>query len=180
MELNLAIRMTTESDRESIYMVEAEAFGYEKEAVLVDSLLNDSTAEPRISLLAFEGDQPIGHILFTAGKIEGSDLKISILAPLSVIPEFQGKGVGGMLVEAGLKHLVGMGFDLVFVLGHSTYYPRFGFVPAGTYGLKAPYPIPAVHSDAWMVQALNGTELGVAQGTVVCADELNKPEHWRE
>lgn len=174
------IRMTDEADREAIFRVEAEAFGYDKEAKLVDSLLDDPTAEPRVSLLAMDGDRAVGHILFTAGRIEESGVKVSLLAPLSVVPDSQGKGVGGKLVEAGLEHLAAMGVELVFVLGHPTYYPRFGFVPAHTYGLKAPYPIPEKHADAWMVQALNGTALGDVHGTFACADALHRPEHWRE
>lgn len=178
--MNLTIRTTTEADRDNVYRVESQAFGYDKEAILVDSLLGDSTAEPRVSLLAFENDQAIGHILFTAGKIDGSKRKISLLAPLSVVPGSQGKGVGGKLIEAGLKLLAEMGVELVFVLGHPGYYPKFGFIPAHTYDLKAPYPIPDRYADAWMVQALNGTELSSVRGKFVCADELNKPEHWRE
>lgn len=178
--MNLTIRKTTEADRDSIYKVESQAFGYDKEAKLVDCLLDDPTAEPRLSLLALEGDEPVGHILFTAGRIDGSDLRVSLLAPLSVVPSAQGKGVGGKLIDAGLKLLADMDVELVFVLGHPTYYPKSGFIPAHTYGLKAPYPIPEKHADAWMVQALNGAELGRIQGTVTCAEELDKPEHWRE
>lgn len=178
--MKLTIRTATEADRDSVYRVESQAFGYDKEAKLVDSLLGDSTAEPRVSLLAFENDQAVGHILFTAGKIEGSKCKISLLAPLSVVPDFQGKGIGGKLIDAGLKLLAEMGIELVFVLGHPGYYPKFGFMPAHTYGLMAPYPIPEEHVDAWMVQALNGTDLGHVRGTIVCADALNEPEHWRE
>lgn len=178
--MNLIIRETTEADRKAIFAVEAEAFGYDKEAKLVDSLLDDPTAEPRLSLLALDNDKPVGHILFTAAGIEGSDRKASLLAPLSVIPEAQGKGVGGKLIKTGLRILSERGVDLVFVLGHPTYYPRSGFVPAHTFGLNAPYPIPEEHSDAWMVQAVNGTALNEVSGTVSCAAELDKPEHWRE
>nr|WP_321512907.1 N-acetyltransferase [uncultured Pseudodesulfovibrio sp.] len=178
--MNLTIRTATEADRDSVYRVESQAFGYDKEAKLVDSLLGDSTAEPCVSLLAFEKDQVVGHILFTAGRIEGSERKISLLAPLSVVPDSQGKGVGGKLIDAGLKLLAEMGIELVFVLGHPGYYPKFGFTPAHPYGLNAPFPIPEKHADAWMVQALNDTELCSVRGTVVCADALNKPEHWRE
>lgn len=178
--MNLTIRETTEVDRKVIYDVEAQAFGYDKEAQLVESLLDDPTAKPSVSLLAFEKDQAIGHILFTAATIDDSPLKASILAPLAVVPNAQGKGIGGKLIEAGLNLLSQRGVDLVFVLGHPTYYPRSGFVPAHTYALKAPYPIPEEHADAWMVQALNGTALENASGNVSCADMLHKPEHWRE
>ncbi len=178
--MTLTIQQTTEADLSNIFKVQAEAFGYEKEAKLVESLLRDPSAKPRISLLAYQEKKPVGHILFTAGKILNSNKKVSLLAPLAVIPEYQNKGIGGMLIKEGLKHLTELGIDFVFVLGHPAYYPKYGFIPAHTYGLKAPYPIPEIHSDAWMVQALNGADLNSTQGTVTCADELNRPEHWRE
>ena len=178
--MNLTIRQTTEADREAIYRVEAKAFGYEKEARLADALLDDPTARPRLSLLALEDGLPVGHILFTAARLEGCPLRVSLLAPLSVVPDAQGKGVGGKLIKAGLQRLAEEGVDLVFVLGHPGYYPRLGFVPAGPYGLGAPYPIPDEHADAWMVLPLRPGALDSACGTLVCARELDRPEHWRE
>ncbi|WP_316897859.1 N-acetyltransferase [Pseudodesulfovibrio indicus] len=178
--MRMIIRETTERDRETIYRVEALAFGHEKEAKLVDSLLDDPTARPHLSLLALEDVRAVGHILFTAGDIVGSSRKVSLLAPLSVAPEAQGRGVGGRLIQAGLARLAEAAVDLVFVLGHPSYYPRHGFVPAHTYGLEAPYPIPEEHLDAWMVQGLHPSALENVRGKVVCAAALDRPEHWRE
>ena len=104
----------------------------------------------------------------------------SLLAPLSVVPDTQGKGVGGLLISEGLNHLRKSGTDLVFVLGHPDYYPRHGFETAATYGLNAPYPIAEEHTEAWMVQALRPGLLGTCTGTLTCADAIDKPEYWQE
>ncbi len=178
----MEIRETTKSDLRNILFVEAEAFGYVKEANLVNDLLNDPTAMPMLSLLAFNDDkEAVGHILFTKVRISGEDnISAAILAPLAIIPDEQGKGIGGQLIKHGLKMLSEAGFEVVFVLGHPGYYPRYGFQPAGALGLEAPYPIPDKHSDAWMVQELRSGVLDRLKGKVICADELNKPEHWRE
>jgi len=72
------------------------------------------------------------------------------------------------------------GVDLVFVLGHPEYYPRFGFETAGRLGFEAPYPIPEKHADAWMVQELKNGMVSENQGKILCADSLNSPDHWRE
>ena len=178
----MKIREATDADLQAILSVEKEAFGYDKEANLVRDLLGDPSAKPLYSLLAFSEDRPAGHILFTAARLEGpgSDASLSLLAPLAVIPDFQKQGVGGMLIERGLQHLSNAGVDLVFVLGHPGYYPRYGFAPAGIQGLEAPYPIPEEHADAWMVQELRPGVIGRVSGTVGCADMLDKPEHWRE
>ncbi|WP_028863669.1 GNAT family N-acetyltransferase [Psychromonas aquimarina] len=180
--MNLYIRETKSSDLHDIYRVHCEAFGYDKEAELARDLLNDSSAQPRLSLIAFHGEQVVGHILFTKAKLWDSDphLSLSLLAPLAVVPDAQRQGVGGELIKAGLEYLAEAGTDLVFVLGHPEYYPKHGFKTAAHYGLKAPYPIPEKHVDAWMVKALNPKVLGEVCGTVICCDALNKEEHWSE
>ncbi len=150
-------------------------------ANLVDSLLDDPGARPLLSLVA-EGDNALlGHVLFSAVSIDGTeDVSAAILAPLAVTPDAQGRGIGKALVEQGLKRLRAAGVSLVFVLGHPGYYPRFGFVPAGREDLDAPYPIAAANADAWMVCELVPGTLRHACGTVRCADPLDDPELWRE
>ena len=176
------VREARAADLNDVLAVERLAFGYDKEAELVRALLEDASAEPFLSLLAFDDDKAVGHILFTAAHLEGGQgaASITLLAPLAVVPDAQKKGVGGSLVERGLQLLSESGVDLVFVLGHPDYYPRHGFTSAGALGLSAPYPIPEEHAAAWMVQALRPGVIGSVSGTVVVADALNQPEHWRE
>jgi len=176
------IREASDSDLNDVLLVEKEAFGYVKESNLVKGLLSDPSAKPLYSLLAFIDDRAVGHVLFTSARLENTQngALISILAPLAVIPDFQEIGIGGKLIERGLQHLANSGVDLVFVLGHPDYYPRYGFKPAGVQGFEAPYPIPEEHANAWMVQELHPGVIGSVSGKVRCADMLNKPEHWRE
>jgi predicted N-acetyltransferase YhbS len=179
----LKIRVANHSDRKAILNTHKAAFGHEKGfeiAKLVDDLLEDTTARPSLSLVAVQSGAIIGHILFTKVKITESDVTAKILAPLAVLPENQKDGVGQKLISEGLRNLKGSGVELVFVLGHPTYYPRCGFSPAGRQGLEAPYPIPEEHAEAWMVVELNGNHLGKIKGTVQCCKALSEPQHWRE
>ena len=180
----MEIRETRADELAEVLRVEREAFGQEEEAELVVGLLADPSAEPRLSLVAIDGERTVGHVLFTRATLEAegpeSDLELSILAPLAVAPEAQGKGVGGRLVEHGHGLLRQRGVDLVFVLGHPGYYPRFGFEPALPHGLEATYPILDAQSDAWMVLALRQGALEGVGGRVICADALNHPEMWLE
>lgn len=177
----MLIRKAPESDLEGVLSVERSAFGSDVEAGLVRDLTGDASAQPVVSLLAFQGNRAVGHILFTRAYLEPkSSLSVSILAPLAVIPGFQKQGIGGKLIACGLGLLTESGVDLVFVLGHPEYYPRHGFRPAGERGFDAPYPIPDKNSDAWMVLPLRPGIIGRFNGKVLCADKLNKPEYWRE
>lgn len=179
---NFTIHITDESDANDIREVETRAFGYSKEACLVASLLEDDTARPTLSLLARQEGNAVGHILFTRATFKGEmdSPLMYILAPLAVIPEYQGRGVGGLLIRTGIEHLRSMGCQCVFVLGHATYYPRHGFEPcAGDKGFPAPYPIAEEHKACWMMQSLSAQPFDRA-GDIQCAQALMKPEHWRE
>lgn len=151
-------------------------------AKLTSDLLIDSTAKPMLSLVAKIRSKIVGHILFSTTRISRSNKSISsvILAPLSVHPAFQNCGIGGQLIRSGCDQLKTKGVDLVFVLGHQKYYPKYGFITAFPHGLKAPYPIPDAHAEAWMVRELRPGILGTCSGGVECAESLMHPEHWRE
>lgn len=176
----MRIGEASSADLEDVLSVEREAFGEDAEANLVCDLLNDPSARPLLSLLARDGGRPVGHILFTAARLEGAprDVSAAILAPLAVVPEAQLRGIGGSLIEHGIDRLLDSGVELVFVLGHPGYYPRHGFEPASRLGLAAPYPI--APEDAWMVRALRPGVLGCVRGTIACAEAMNRPEYWRE
>ena len=168
------------ADADAVLSVERAAFAREDEAALVAALLQDPTAQPSLSLLAFLENKPVGHVLFTHAVLAGASRQVpaSILAPLAVIPESQRQGVGRALIEHGASLLAASGMQLLFVLGHPAYYTRCGFTPAFPHGLRAPYPI--VPEEAWMVRPLAPSILGSVTGIIACAESLAKPEYWRE
>jgi len=181
----MEIRVSKDSERNEILNIHRIAFGEENGSVisdLVNNLFEDETAIPILSLVAIDKGKLIGHILYTKATITQAEIPIEaqILAPLAIHPDEQKKGIGEKLINEGLSLLKASGTELVFVLGHPSYYPRCGFVPAGKLGFEAPYPIPEEHADAWMVQELNGNVIGKATGIVKCSKVLNEPQHWRE
>ncbi len=180
--MQLIFEKTTPETLALALEVEKLAFGSEVEAALVEKLINDSSAAPRLSLLALSEQKAVGHILFTRVRLsQNPDTLAHILAPMAVLPEYQGKGIGGALIRIGIEQLKEMGSNLLFVLGHIEYYPRYGFIKdAARYGFSAPYPIPREATDAWMVQELLTGEIKRNSGTVVCADSLMKSEYWVE
>lgn len=149
---------------------------------LIADLLIDESAQPVLSLVATVDNGIVGHILFSKVRVRQSEREVSaaILAPLAVHPELQSRGIGGQLVTEGLNQLSESGVELVFVLGHPGYYPRFGFSAARIKGFEAPYPIPQKHAEAWMVKALRPGVVEGPGGRVICADALADPKYWRE
>jgi putative acetyltransferase len=177
----MEIRESFNMDYQKVMSIIRAAFDSEEEAKLVSNLLEDPSAKPYLSLLAFKENRAVGYILFTRAKLKPSaPISISLLAPLAVIPSAQRQGVGTALIQHGLQVLSDSGEDLVFVLGHTEYYPRFGFKPAGKQGFDTPYPIAEKNADAWMVLPLSPRIVDKYSGKVICADQLNKPEYWRE
>jgi len=183
--MNMQVRTASESDRQAISNIVIAAFGNEEGNEingLITDLLADPSAQPLLSLVAAADGTAVGHILFTNAWIKHSHRMISstILAPLSVHPEYQRQGIGGLLIQEGRKRLKATGVELVFVLGHPSYYPKYGFSAAGTLGFDAPYPIPPEHADAWMVQELQAGVVGHVRRQVICADALNDIKYWGE
>ena len=183
--MTVQVREAAEADRPAVAAINQAAFGAEEGPVIVglmDELLADPTAEPRLCLVATVAEQVVGYILFTSARLEPAQPEVaaSLLAPMAVHPDHQNQGIGGRLIQEGLARLQAAGVDLVFVLGHVGFYPKFGFTPAGAEGFEAMYPIPPENADAWMVQALHREGTGRAHGRVVAADALDDPAYWIE
>ncbi len=136
----MRIRAETEGDRRAIADVTTAAFGQEDEARLVEAIRACDEFVPELSLVAEENGRIVGHIMFSYSALEGSDTRLLQLSPLSVAPDRQGHGIGSALIRKALRLADEQGEPLVLVLGHTTYYPRFGFRPASTLGLQPPNP----------------------------------------
>jgi len=159
----MIIRPENTDDIKRIREINTSAFGEVSEADLVDALRESGV--PIISLVAEEDKTVIGHIMFSPVTINNGCSAISVagLAPMAVLPEFQRKGVGSMLVKEGLKHCKQTGYSAVVVLGHPEYYPRFGFLPSVIYGIKSEYDVP---ENVFMILELSDGALKDCHGTV--------------
>ena len=175
-------RLATLKDRDQILAVHRDAFGQEGEVIssLVDEMLGDPTAAPIYSFVAKQGNELVGHVLFTEVRVEPSEVSAQILAPLAISSDHQRSGLGTKLVNEALTQLESKGVALVFVLGYPDYYSRFGFSPAGVQGFDAPYPILPKNADAWMVKELKPGTIESNQGTVRCCTALDQPQYWQE
>jgi putative acetyltransferase len=167
----IAVRTEKTEDHKSVRRVNELAFEQPNEADLVDALR--ANAYPYISLVAVIDEQVVGHIFFSPVSVESETGAFTAmgLAPMAVLPEYQNQGIGSQLVREGLKECERLGEDIVVVLGHPNYYPRFGFTPASLKGLRSEYDVP---DEVFMVAELKPDALGGRHGLVKYHSEFGK------
>ncbi|MFJ8244352.1 GNAT family N-acetyltransferase [Peribacillus asahii] len=143
-----------------------EEYSDKKEHVLINRIRKSEAFIPELSLVALNQDKNIvGHILLSKIKIvDGNKAVHSLaLAPVSVAPDYQKKGIGSQLIHAALKNAKEHGFSSVIVLGHKDYYPKFGFKPASLWNIRAPFEVP---DEVFMALELTKNSLENVQGVV--------------
>lgn len=143
------------------------------EGKLIDKLRKAPAFIEELSLVAELNGQVIGHILFTPIVIDYGEQQFQslVLAPVSVLPEFQKQGIGGELILAGHQKAVELGFRSAILLGHPEYYPRFGYRPASTWGIKTHYELPS--DDVFMAVELTEGALTGVSGMVIFPPEFS-------
>ncbi|SHN10170.1 GNAT family N-acetyltransferase [Streptomyces yunnanensis] len=154
-------RPETPEDAAAIRGINLAAFPSAEEADLVDALRADPDAWiDGLSLVSRAPDgTPAGHALLTRCHIDGRP--VLALAPCAVLPAHQRQGAGTAAICAALDAARAKGEGLVVVLGHPDYYPRFGFVPASRFGIRAPFDVPDEALMALVLDASHGVPSGV-------------------
>lgn len=167
----MLIRKEEPKDYETIYSLIKDAFvsaeqsdGNEQD--LVNALRKGEAFLPDLSLVAEIDGKIAGHILFTRAKV-GDDAVLA-LAPLSVLPEYQRKGVGMALIKEGHRIARKLGYPYSVVLGSERYYPKAGYLPAEQFGIKPPFDVPCENFMAYKIKE----DAPHLQGTMKYAKEF--------
>lgn len=142
------IRPERPDDAEAIAVVVGDAFGGDDEVRLVATMRE--RGELVYSLVAEEDGEVVGHIALSEVTVDHERARALGLAPVAVTPARQGDGIGGALIDDALGRAAADGWTAVVLLGHDTYYPRFGFAPAALQGLTGDYGDHA----SWMARSL--------------------------
>jgi putative acetyltransferase len=175
-ETDLIVREERAEDIAAVHRVNRLAFGGPGEAALVDHLR--ALGKLRVSLVAERRGEILGHIAFSPVRLVDDSAAASPharpgpragampgglgIGPMAVVPEHQRRGIGGRLMRAGLERCRALDVPWVIVLGHPSYYPRFGFTPASRFGVRCAYPAP---DEAFMALELVPGALRGAAGT---------------
>ncbi|WP_340008564.1 N-acetyltransferase [Paenibacillus sp. FSL K6-0276] len=135
----MMIRTETSADYDGVYQVNVKAFDdREDEARLVESIRNSEGFIPELSIVAEKDNEIVGHILLSKAVVQDGENTndVIVLAPIAVMPNVQKQGIGKALILEGLDRCRTLGYDLVFLIGHPEYYPKFGFQPARQHGFE--------------------------------------------
>ncbi|MFD1292593.1 GNAT family N-acetyltransferase [Lutibacter holmesii] len=176
--MEITIRKETEIDFENVFNLIKKAFESEKlsdhkEQFLVERLRKSNAFISELSIVAEINEEIIGHILLTKLKIKN---KVSVfeslaLAPVSVLPKFQRKGIGEKLIVAAHKKASELGYKSIVLLGHTDYYPKFGYKQADKFGIVFPFEAP---KENCMVKELVENGLNGVSGCVAYPKEFNE------
>ena len=163
--MQIDVREEQTLDLDAIRDVNRRAFGQNQEADLVDRLRANGAAS--LSLVATIGadivGQVVGHVVahIMYSPVEIGQLEGIGLGPMAVLPEYQRRGIGSALVETGNRRLSLAGCPFIVVLGHATFYPRFGFKPASTFGVSCEWDVP---DDVFQILVLDPPRMAGVSG----------------
>ncbi|MGM0218687.1 GNAT family N-acetyltransferase [Enterococcus sp. AZ126] len=166
----MKIRKVTSKDYKEISELIKESFtntenGYGHEAELVDKIRVSDCYNDELEIIATENEKIIGHGLLSEVNIVNDNQKFKglVLAPLGVATDYQGKGVGKKILQELENRAEKLNYKFISILGHPSYYTRFGYIPASKYNIKPPFD---VLDEVFMIKPLRSNSLNNINGTI--------------
>lgn len=177
--MNLVLRKVNPNDYKEVEILTREAFWNVYmpgccEHLVIHNMHRDKRSIEELELVAVYDNKIVGHIAYTKGQIKGIDNETFVtFGPISIMPEFQGKGIGGKLILDTLEKATNLGYSAVFITGDNNYYSRFGFEPASKYGIHMEAIPMEDEAPFFMVKTLKDDALSDVRGFYVFDDCYN-------
>jgi len=165
--MEIELRLEEEKDRKTVENLTREAFWNNyvpgcDEHFLVHNLRKTNVFIKELDFVAIYNDKIVGNIMYAKSAIKNDDLEYTVLTfgPLSVLPEYQNKGIGGKLINHTIQLSKEMGYKGIIIYGDPEYYKRFGFKASKEYKITnkdKKYPAALLVLELYP-NALNGIE----------------------
>lgn len=141
---NIKLRNETALDYRSVEELTREAFWNHhvpgcNEHYLLHIMRNCDAFIRKLDFVAELDGKIVANIVYTKSKIigdSGEHHEVITFGPISVLPECQGKGIGGMLIKHTKEIAKELGYRAILIYGDPGYYSKFGFVAAESYDIR--------------------------------------------
>ena len=142
--MELEIRLERPADYRETETITREAFWNHyspgcNEHYLLHIMRDHPAFLPELDFVATDGGKIVGNIVYLRTIIEGDDgnkYDVLSLGPISVLPEYQRRGIGGRLIEHSRQQAREMPYRAILLYGDPDYYSRQDFVSAESLGIR--------------------------------------------
>ena len=169
--MKIHIRQEETKDHQTVFKIVEDAFENMKysshtEQFIVEQLRKDEAFIPELSLVAELDGELVGYIILSKIQIDnGQQLFDALtLGPVAVLPKLHGKSIGSQLIKEAHKRAKSLGHEVIVLLGHKNYYPRFGYELMQKYDISLPFEATPEHC---MVIGLTPNALNGINGKVI-------------
>jgi predicted N-acetyltransferase YhbS len=132
--MEITLKLEEEKDFATVEDLTREAFWNvycpgADEHLLAHNLRKTDVFIKELDFVAIDNDKIIGNIMYAKATIKNNALEYTVLTfgPISVLPEYQNKGIGKKLINHTIKLSKEMGYKAIIIYGDPEYYKRFGF-----------------------------------------------------
>ncbi|WP_041611319.1 GNAT family N-acetyltransferase [Treponema primitia] len=178
--MEITLRLEEEKDHRLVEELTREAFWNVyfpgcNEHLLVHNLRKTSEFIKQLDFVAIHNNEIVGNIVYVEAKIKDNDKEHSVLTfgPISVLPEYENKGIGGKLINHTIKLSKEMGYKAIIIYGDPEYYKRFEFKESKKYSITnkdKKYPAALLVLELYS-NALNGINGVFDEGSIYEIDE---------
>jgi len=140
--MKITLRLETEKDHKIVENLTREAFWNNHvpgcdEHLLIHNLRKSKTFINQLDYVALYNNEIVGNIVYMKAQIISNDVEHSVLTfgPISVLPEYQNKGIGSKLISHTIQQSKEMGYKAIIIYGDLDYYRRFGFKISKEYNI---------------------------------------------
>jgi len=169
--MKIHIRQEQTKDHPTVFKLVEEAFEKMKyssgtEQFIVEKLRKDEAFIPELSLVAELEGELVGYIILSKIKIDNGEQIVDALTlgPVAVWPRLHGQSIGSQLINEVHRRAKDLGHEVIILLGHKDYYPRFGYELMNRYNISLPFD---ASPENCMVIGLTNDALKGVSGKVI-------------
>ncbi|RPJ73816.1 MAG: N-acetyltransferase [Alphaproteobacteria bacterium] len=142
--MDVSIRPEDENDFKNVEYMIREAFWdlYKPgcvEHLIAHNMRKSTDFVKELDYVACDGDMIVGNIIYSKAKVindENNEFEVLCMGPLGVLPSYQKKGIGSLLMNCSIEKARQLGYKAIFLFGNPEYYKRFGFRNTREYNIQ--------------------------------------------